>query len=90
MFDDNIGSVESMLGEERKKDTGLDGTRLKRIEYILKLSRMYRSDSSSFLDKGDTDTSFSCISYAHGLLDAMRELLNGDVFENRKEDREGK
>ena len=45
-------------------------------EKIVALSKMYAKDSKSYLDKGDICTSFSCISYAHGLLDAIR-TLNG-------------
>lgn len=41
---------------------------------VLELSKMYAKDSKSFLDKGDLYTSFSCIGYAHGLLDALREI----------------
>jgi hypothetical protein len=38
---------------------------------VAELSEMYARDSKSYLDKGDYYTSFSCISYAHGLLDAL-------------------
>jgi hypothetical protein len=48
----------------------------KNVTRILELSKMYAKDSKSYLDKGDFYTSFSCISYAHGLLDALRELKN--------------
>lgn len=41
---------------------------------VIELARMYASDAKSYLDKGDLYTSFSCISYAHGLLDALKEL----------------
>ena len=37
----------------------------------VELSEMYARDSKSYLDKNDYYTSFSCISYAHGLLDAV-------------------
>ena len=46
-------------------------------QHVFELSKMYASDAKSFLDKGDLYTSFSCISYAHGLLDALREILDG-------------
>ncbi|MCL4388229.1 MAG: DUF357 domain-containing protein [Candidatus Marsarchaeota archaeon] len=45
--------------------------------HVFELSKMYASDAKSYLDKGDLYTSFSCISYAHGLLDALREILDG-------------
>ncbi len=41
---------------------------------IFELSKMYAQDSKSWLDKGDLDTSFSSISYAHGLLDAILKI----------------
>lgn len=41
---------------------------------VIELSKMYARDSKSYLDRGDFYTSFSCISYAHGLLDAVREI----------------
>ena len=43
---------------------------------VVELSKMYAKDSKSYLEKNDLCTSFSCISYAHGLLDAIR-TLNG-------------
>ena len=41
---------------------------------VIELAGMYASDAKSYLDKGDLYTSFSCISYAHGLIDALKEL----------------
>jgi hypothetical protein len=41
---------------------------------VIEMAGMYASDAKSYLDKGDLYTSFSCISYAHGLLDAIKEL----------------
>ncbi len=41
---------------------------------IVELSKMYAQDSKSWLEKGDLDTSFSSISYAHGLLDAVLKV----------------
>jgi uncharacterized protein len=41
---------------------------------IVELSKMYASDAKSYLVKGELDTAFSCISYAHGLLDAVLKL----------------
>ena len=61
LFDKNVVSVK-----------GID----KNTTRVIELSRMYAKDSKSYLDKGDLYTSFCCISYAHGLLDALRELQN--------------
>ncbi len=41
---------------------------------VVELSKMYASDADSYLKKGDLYTAFSCISYAHGLLDAVIQL----------------
>ncbi len=41
---------------------------------IVELAKMYASDAVAWLDKGDLYTSFSSISYAHGLLDALLRL----------------
>jgi hypothetical protein len=46
-----------------------------RLKKIIDMAKMYAQDSKSYLEKGDFYTSFSCISYAHGLLDAVKELM---------------
>ncbi|MCW6159477.1 MAG: DUF357 domain-containing protein [Candidatus Micrarchaeales archaeon] len=61
----NIGKIEGVTK---------DGNMLK----IVDLSRMYASDAKSYLSKGDLLTAFSCISYAHGLLDAILKLNGSD------------
>lgn len=48
------------------------------MKYVYDMSILYTSDAKSYLDKGDLFTSFSCISYANGLLDALRNI-NGMV-----------
>ncbi len=55
MFYDNISKLKP--GETGKK--------------TVEMSEMYAKDAKSYLDKNDYYTSFSCISYAHGLLDAV-------------------
>ena len=64
MFYDNIAKIASLKN---------DAAMLK----VVDLSKMYASDAKSYLDKGDLYTAFSCISYAHGLLDAILQL-NGE------------
>ncbi len=39
---------------------------------VVWMALLYRKDAQSYLEKGDLYTSFSCISYAHGLLDAVK------------------
>jgi hypothetical protein len=53
----------------------------KNLKYVYEMSKMYASDAESFLKKGDLYTSFSCISYAHGLFDALLDLrgMNDDI-----------
>lgn len=63
MFHENIKLIEAKMP--------LD----KRIGEVVELSKMYASDSQSYLNKNDLYTSFSCISYAHGLLDAVLKIL---------------
>ena len=46
---------------------------------VVELSEMYAKDSKSYLDRQDYYTSFSCISYAHGLLDAVIAIRDADV-----------
>lgn len=41
---------------------------------VIEMARMYASDAKSYLEKGDLYTAFSCISYAHGMLDALKEM----------------
>jgi hypothetical protein len=43
-------------------------------ERVIALAKMYASDAASYLQKGDLYTAFSCISYAHGLIDALKEI----------------
>ena len=61
-----------LFSESLKKidDAELGGGEKKVVE----LSKMYAQDSESWLEKGDLYTSFSSISYAHGLLDAVLKM----------------
>jgi uncharacterized protein len=57
MFDENIGKAEGS-GDER-------------VARIVDLAKRYRKDAEYYLQKKDYVTSFGCINYAHGLLDAL-------------------
>ncbi len=46
---------------------------------IVELAKMYANDAESWLKKEDYYTSFSSISYAHGLLDAI--LKSKEIIE---------
>ena len=58
MFKENIHQI------NKKK---LKNPQIKTVE----LSKQYYKDSKYYLDKKDYFTSFGCINYAHGLLDAI-------------------
>ena len=70
--------------ERIEKDIELFAKNIKEIESIkihkregqvVEMARNYRKDTDYYLEKKDYLTSFGCITYAHGLLDAIR-LLN--------------
>ena len=61
---------EGSIAEASEIEAGAD----KKVRKVIDLARMYASDSKSYLSKGDLYTSFSCISYAHGLLDAVKGI----------------
>ncbi|MCL4410997.1 MAG: DUF357 domain-containing protein [Candidatus Marsarchaeota archaeon] len=63
---------------ESVKEAELNAQGDKKALSVIEMSKMYASDSKSYLDKGDLFTSFSCISYAHGLLDAVKSIKEGD------------
>ncbi|MDR0900636.1 MAG: DUF357 domain-containing protein [Methanobrevibacter sp.] len=39
---------------------------------VIERAKNYRDDCKYYLEKGDELSSFGCITYAHGLLDALR------------------
>jgi len=43
-------------------------------EEIVERAKSYKEDCKYYLEKGDEITSFGCITYAHGLIDAI--ILN--------------
>ncbi len=47
----------------------------KRAEGMVEMAKRYASDSKSYLSKSDFYTAFSCISYAHGILDCVKEIF---------------
>lgn len=74
---DTIGRIE--------KDIELFTKNIKEIESItldsnengvIERAKSYFEDTKYYLKKGDLITSFGCITYAHGLLDAIRLLHN--------------
>jgi hypothetical protein len=67
--------------ERIKKDLELFAKNIKEIESIklhgeegkiVEMARNYRDDTTYYLKHEDYLTSFGCITYAHGLLDAVR------------------
>ena len=63
----------SMFGDSLKllSGTKLDG----KMSSVVEMAKLYASDAQSYLDKGDILTAFSCISYAHGLVDSILSLV---------------
>jgi uncharacterized protein len=66
-----------------KKDLELFAKNIKEIESIklhaeeekiVKMAQNYTADTGYYLKKEDYLTAFGCITYAHGLLDAVRHL----------------
>jgi hypothetical protein len=66
-----------------KKDLDLFAKNIKEIESIkvhdeeekiVQMAKNYRDDTKYYLKQEDYLTSFGCITYAHGLLDAVRLL----------------
>lgn len=43
---------------------------------IIKRAENYRDDCKYYLEKGDDLTSFGCITYSHGLIDALKINYN--------------
>ena len=69
--------------ERIKKDTELFRKNIKEVESIevsdgerkiIELAKNYSLDTNYYLKKQDNYTAFGCITYAHGLLDAIRLL----------------
>jgi len=69
--------------ERIEKDLELFAKNIKEIESIklhggeekiMEMAKNYRDDTRYYLKQKDYLTSFGCITYAHGLLDAIRLL----------------
>ena len=63
------------LDESLKKIESIEFTA--KEEKIVERAKSYKEDSAYYLKKGDETTSFGCITYAHGLLDAIK--LNHEI-----------
>ena len=63
------------LDESLKKMESIELTA--KEKEIVERANSYKKDSSYYLEKQDEITSFGCITYAHGLLDAI--ILNHDI-----------
>lgn len=50
----------------------------RRMLKVVEMAKMYASDAKSYMEKGDLYTAFSCVSYAHGLLDAIISLTSNE------------
>ncbi|MDI6645057.1 MAG: DUF357 domain-containing protein [Methanobacteriaceae archaeon] len=59
LFKRNLNGIEGIELSNREKD-------------IIERAMNYNTDTIYYLEKKDYITSFGCITYAHGLLDAIR------------------
>ncbi|MCC7562550.1 MAG: DUF357 domain-containing protein [Methanobrevibacter arboriphilus] len=63
-LDESFEKVESIKLSQEEKE-------------IIRRAENYKEDCKYYLEKGDELTSFGCITYAHGLVDAI--LLNHNI-----------
>ncbi|MEM4389984.1 MAG: DUF357 domain-containing protein [Candidatus Micrarchaeia archaeon] len=63
-----LSDIEEFEESASRVETGTEG------EAVLELARRYARDARYFLEKGDAFTAWGCINYAHGLIDALRDL----------------
>ena len=61
LFTKNIKEIESIKLDDNENE-------------IIERARSYFEDTKYYLEKQDYITSFGCITYSHGLLDAIRLL----------------
>ncbi|GAB4306147.1 MAG: DUF357 domain-containing protein [Methanobacteriaceae archaeon] len=59
LFENNLNEIEGIKLSKREKN-------------IIERAINYNTDTHYYLEKKDYITSFGCITYAHGLLDAIR------------------
>ncbi|MGF7118147.1 DUF357 domain-containing protein [Methanobacterium oryzae] len=63
LFTKNIKEIESITLDSNENE-------------VIERAKSYFEDTKYYLKKGDLITSFGCITYAHGLIDAIRLLHN--------------
>jgi len=63
-LDESLKKIESIEFTAKEKET-------------IERAKSYKEDSSYYLEKGDEITSFGCITYAHGLIDAI--IINHNI-----------
>jgi len=63
LFTKNIKEIESIELDSKEND-------------VMEMANSYFEDTRYYLEKEDFITSFGCITYAHGLLDAVRLIHN--------------
>lgn len=68
-----IETTTQSLGRLRPKNLPLTISQ-SQLDYVLELARGYVKDAQHYAEKRKPVTSLACISYAEGLLDAMKFL----------------
>ncbi len=64
-IENNLKEIKDLNFSEKEKE-------------IIERAKNYRDDCKYYLEKGDELTSFGCITYSHGLIDALR--INHDLI----------
>lgn len=58
-FDENLNEINHISFTQEEKE-------------IIERAKSYKEDCKYYLNKGDELSSFGCITYAHGLIDAIK------------------
>lgn len=75
--EDTIGRINKDIELFLKNIKEIDSIELNNYENeVVERAKSYFEDTKYYLEKEDLITSFGCITYAHGLLDAVRMIHN--------------
>lgn len=75
--EDTIGRINKDIELFLKNIKEIDSIELNNYENeVVERAKSYFEDTKYYLEKEDLITSFGCITYAHGLLDAIRMIHN--------------
>ena len=69
-YEDRIKKDVEILAKNLKEIASIDFN--EKEKEVVERAKNYRDDTQYYLEKKDYITSFGCITYAHGLIDALR------------------